>query len=503
MKFFRCDQIKEIDEYTIQNEPVASYDLMERASGKLFDWFINHFDRSATVHVFIGPGNNGGDGLALARMLIDDRYNVEIYYIRFTDKTSADWEINCDRLENGSKVYIHSVTNSEQFPLISKGDIIVDAIFGSGLSRPVEGLPCEIVMQINKTDSTVISIDIPSGLFGEDNSKNSDDCIIEADYTLSFQFPKLSFMFPENARYVGDWSILPIGLSKNAIRITSSPYLFIDQNEVAPLIRKRNKFDHKGIFGHGLFIAGSFGKMGAAVLGAYAALRTGIGLLSCHIPNCGIQILQCSLPEAMVIADKSEEYVSHIGETFSYSAVGIGPGLGTKSCSLRALHNLISECKKPMVIDADALNMLALNKSWLSHLPKDVVLTPHPKEFERLAGKSYNSFNRLTKQIQFSKEYGCVVVLKGANTCITTPDGRIMFNSTGNPGMATGGSGDVLTGIILSLLAQGYSPEDSAILGVYIHGMAGDIAAEESCCESIIASDIINCIGKAFIKIRT
>jgi ADP-dependent NAD(P)H-hydrate dehydratase / NAD(P)H-hydrate epimerase len=502
MKFFRCDQIKQIDEYTIQNEPIASYDLMERASGKLFDWFTNHFDRSSTIHVFTGPGNNGGDGLALARMLAGNRYNVEIYYIRFTDKTSADWEINRDRLENASKIYIHSVTNSDQFPVIPEDDIIVDAIFGSGLSRPAEGLPREIIMQINKTGSTVISIDVPSGLFGEDNSKNSDDCIIEADYTLTFQFPKLSFMFPENARYVGDWTIIPIGLSKNAIRITSSPYLFVEQSEVIPLLRKRNKFEHKGNFGHGLFIAGSFGKMGAAVLGAHAALRTGIGLLSCHVPNCGIQIMQCSLPEAMVIADKSEKCVSYIEKTDSYTAVGIGPGLGTELCSLKALHDLISECKKPIVIDADALNMLALDKSWLTHLPEGTVITPHPKEFERLAGKSYNSFNRLTKQIQFSKEYGCIVVLKGAHTCITTPGGKILFNSTGNPGMATGGSGDVLTGIILSLLAQGYNPENAAIMGVYLHGMAGDIAAEESCYESMLASDIINCIGKAFIKMK-
>jgi hydroxyethylthiazole kinase-like uncharacterized protein yjeF len=291
-------------------------------------------------------------------------------------------------------------------------------------------------------------------------------------------------------------------LDTAAIRNTETPYTFLGNSDVSPILKKRNLFDHKGTFGHGLLISGSSGKMGAAVLGAGAALRTGIGLITCHIPSCGTMIMQSSLPEAMVKADRSEEFVSDIGKTDNYSAVGIGPGLGTDHSTQQAFHKLLSECRKPMVIDADGLNILSLNKKWLSLLPAGTVLTPHPKEFERLAGKTGNGFSCLERQIEFSGDHKCVVVLKGAHSSITTPEGKVMFNSTGNPGMATGGSGDVLTGIILSLLAQGYTSENSAVLGVYLHGIAGDLVAGESCYESIIASDIINSIGKAFNKIR-
>ena len=502
MKIFRCEQVKEIDEYTIKHEPIASIDLMERAAGQLFKWITARFGRSERIIVFAGPGNNGGDGLALARLLAANRYEPEVHYIKFTEKTSGDWEINQRRLETETSVPLNYLTSSDQFPVISSGDIIIDAIFGSGLTRPVEGLPGEVIKQINRVDATIISIDIPSGLFGEDNSKNSYDSVVKADYTLSLHFPKLSFMFAENAPYVGEWEVLPIGLNNNAIRNTISPYALLGNSDVAPVLKKRNQFDHKGNYGHGLLISGSSGKMGAAVLGAGAALRTGIGLITCHIPSCGSLVMQSALPEAMVKVDKSEEYISDIGITDSFNAVGVGPGLGTEPESQKALHNLLSECKKPMIIDADALNILSLNKKWFSLLPAGTVLTPHPKEFERLAGKTDNGFARLKRQIEFSKDHNCIVVFKGAHTSVTTPEGKVLFNSTGNPGMATAGSGDVLTGIILSLLAQGYTSENAAVLGVYLHGIAGDIAAGESCFESIIASDIIISIGKAFNKIR-
>ncbi|MCX6326623.1 MAG: NAD(P)H-hydrate dehydratase [Bacteroidia bacterium] len=502
MKILSCEQVKEIDEYTIKHEPIASIDLMERAAGQLFKWITDRFGRSERIVVFAGPGNNGGDGLALARMLAADRYDVEIHYIKFSEKASMDWEINRRRLETETSVPMNYLTRANQFPVISSGDIIIDAIFGSGLTRPVEGLPGEVIKQINRVDATIISIDIPSGLFGEDNSANNPENIIKADYTLSLQFPKLSFMFAENAPYAGEWVVLPIGLNNNAIRNTISPYTLLGNSDVAPLLKKRKKFDHKGNFGHGLLVSGSSGKMGAAVLGAGAALRTGIGLITCQIPSHGSLVMQSALPEAMVKMDKSEEYISDIGNTDSFSAVGIGPGLGMEPESQKALNNLLSECKKPMVIDADALNILSLNKKWLSLLCAGTILTPHPKEFERLAGKTENGFSRLKRQMEFSKGLNCIVVLKGAHTSIATPDGKILFNSAGNPGMATAGSGDVLTGILLSLLAQGYTSENAAVLGVYLHGIAGDIAAGESCYESIIASDIINNIGKAFNTIR-
>ena len=502
MKLFRSDQIRQIDELTIKEEPVASIDLMERAAIQLLRWYISRFERSRRIFIFAGPGNNGGDGLALARLLESERYEPQVFYVKFTEKTSEDWNKNFLRMKSENKVPVNNLADTDQFPVISSGDIIIDAIFGSGLTRKVEGLAKEVIKFINRTGSTVISIDIPSGLFGEDNTMNDYGSIISADYTLSFHFPKISFMFAENAEYLGEWVVLPIGLSSNAIRNTISPYIFLERDDVAPLLKRRNKFDHKGTFGHGILFSGSFGKMGAAVLGSEAALRIGAGLITCHVPACGVSIVQSAFPEAMVEPDRNEKHLSEIGDTSTFSAVGIGPGIGTEPESQRALYKLLEVCKKPMVIDADALNILSLNKGWFSLIPESAILTPHPKEFERLAGKTDNSFHRLNRQIEFSKEHNCIVILKGANTSITTPEGNVYFNSTGNPGMATAGSGDVLTGIILSFLGQGYKPEDAAITGVYLHGLAGDIASEESCQESIIASDIIKSISKAFNKIR-
>jgi len=502
MKIFRSEQIKEIDKATIKNEPVESVDLMERAADQLFRWYIRNFDRSGRVLIFTGPGNNGGDGLALARLLSVNRFNVEVFFVNISDKTSDDWNINHNRLEKETTVPFNTIENIEQFPFISSGDIVVDAIFGSGLSRPVEGLAAQVIKKLNLTDSTVISIDIPSGLFGEDNSANNTETIVCADHTLSFEFPKLCFMFAENARYVGEWCALPIGLSKTAVGNTNTPYLFVEDDYIFPLLKKRLKFDHKGKFGHGLLVAGSFGKMGAAILGARAALRTGIGLITCHVPGCGYQVIQTSLPEAMARVDKNELYISNIEAVDSYDAVGIGPGIGTDPVTQEAFHNFLLSCGTQIVIDADGINILGENKSWLADLTGGTILTPHVKEFERIAGNTGNGFIRLEKQIEFAARYNCNIVLKGAYTSVVTPGGRVFFNSTGNPGMATAGSGDVLTGIILSLLSQGYTPENASVAGVYLHGLAGDLAAAKSGYESIIASDIIDNISNAFLKLK-
>lgn len=502
MKLFRSEQIKQIDEQTISEEPVNSIDLMERAATQLLKWYLQKFERSRQIFIFVGPGNNGGDGLALARLLESNRYEVTVCYVDFTQKTSEDWKINFRRLENETKIKLIYLTGTDHFPKISQGDVIIDAIFGTGLARAASGLSADVIKQINLCEATVISIDIPSGMSGEDNSRNDYESIVSADFTLSFQFPKLSFMFPENAQYLGDWIILPIGLSTNAIRNTISPYTFLERSDVAPLLKKRNKFDHKGTYGHGLLVSGSLGKMGAAVLGAKAALRSGLGLVTCHTPLSGVLIIQSAIPEAMVIPDRNERHLSEIGSTDTFSAIGIGPGIGTEPETQRVLHKLLEECRKPIIIDADALNIISLNKELLPLIPESSILTPHPREFERLAGESVNSYDRLTRQIEFSKVHQCIVVLKGANTSITTPGGKVYFNSTGNPGMATAGSGDVLTGILLSLLSQGYPAESAAVLGVYLHGMAGDIAAGELCFESIIASDIINSLSAAFNKLR-
>lgn len=502
MKIFTCEQIRKIDEFSIRNEPVESAELMERAAGKLFEWYISRFDSASPVIIFAGPGNNGGDGLALARMLSKNRYKTEVFFVKISGSTSKDWETNRKRLEKETAVPLRVIGHIEQFPEIRTGTVIIDAIFGSGLSRSADGLAAEVIRRINSSGAEIISVDIPSGLFGEDNGSNDPESVIRACHTLTFQFPKLSFMFPENERYTGEWHILPIGLHPRAILETDTPHAFLEKSMIRPVLKKRKKFDHKGRFGHCLLIGGSYGKMGAVVLGARAALRTGAGLVTCHIPSGGDQILQTAVPEAMAVHDPSELMISETGNTDAYSAIGIGPGMGTDPFSQKALYNLLRSCRKPMVIDADALNILSMNTNWLSEISPGTVLTPHPGEFERLAGKASSGFERLKKQIEFSAFHKCIVVLKGAFTSIAAPDGRVFFNSTGNPGMATAGSGDVLTGMILSLLGQGYDPLDAAVAGVYIHGLAGDIAAGKSGFESLIASDIINETGTAFNRIR-
>jgi NAD(P)H-hydrate epimerase len=503
MKIFRNQQIKEIDDYTIKSEPIASSDLMERAAEQLRRWFTGTFDRSRRVIIFAGPGNNGGDGLALARLLSGDRYNIEVFFVKISGKISDDWNHNYQRLKNETSVSLSTIEKIEQFPFLTSDDIVVDAIFGSGLTRPVEGTAGLVIRKINQTGSIIISIDIPSGLFGEDNSSNDPETIVHADFTLSFEFPKLSFMFSENAVFIGEWNILPIGLSRNAIRNTKTPYFYIDSSYISSLLKKREKFDHKGKYGHGLLIAGSYGKIGAAILGARAALRTGIGLVTCHVPGCGYQVIQTSVPEAMALTDKNETICSDIGFSDSFDAAGIGPGIGTDNITRKALHAFLLKPVKPLVVDADAINILGLNKKWLSLLPEGTILTPHVREFERIAGKTGNSYLRLERQIEFAAKYNCIVVLKGAHSTIVTPDGKVYFNSTGNPGMATAGSGDVLTGMMLSLLAQGYSPENASVIGVYLHGLAGDIAATKSGYEAIIASDIIDNTGNAFLKVKS
>lgn len=502
MKIFSCDQIKAIDAFTIQHEPVASVELMERAAGKIFQWIAARFQRSDHFVVFAGPGNNGGDGLALTRMLIANGYSADVYCVRFTEKTSSDNQLNSEKLRKLDSSSLHYIEDTEHMPLISSEDIIIDSIFGSGLTRSVDGLAREIIGNINSSDCLKIAVDVPSGLFCEDNGINDPGGIIRADYTLTFQFPKLSFMFADNADFMGEWTILPIGLHESVIRNTETSFNYLFNSDVFPLIKNRHKFDHKGIYGHALLVSGSYGKMGAAIMGAGAALRAGAGLVTCHVPKWGAQVIQCSVHEAMIQADRSENIITEIRDSEKYNAIGIGPGLGTEQETAVALRNFLSTCKKPMVLDADALNIISMNEDWLSLIAPGTILTPHPKEFERLAGKSEGGFSRLMKQIEFSQRYKCIIVLKGAHTSVSAPDGNVWFNSTGNPGMATGGSGDVLTGIILSLLAQGYSPQDAAVAGVYLHGLAGDIAAEESSMESLLASDIIKSIGKAFNRIR-
>jgi ADP-dependent NAD(P)H-hydrate dehydratase / NAD(P)H-hydrate epimerase len=499
MKILSAKQIREADAYTIKHEPVASIDLMERAAEIFVDrWRAYGVDK---LFIFCGPGNNGGDGLAVARMLMEDGYEPHVYILS-SDKYSEDFRTNEKRLKEKKSAGINYIKSAKDIPAMTKADVVIDAIFGTGLSKPVEGLAADVIHHVNASEAKVISIDMPSGLFADENTP-ADAAVIHATRTLTFQSPKLSFFFPKNADRVGDWQVLDIELDKEFIAKIPSTKSIITKELVQSFLKTRKKFSHKGDYGHALLIAGGYGKMGAAVMMTKACLRTGAGLTTVHVPKHGVPIIQTAAPEAMAQIDFNEKYFSDNIEPEKYSAVGVGPGIGTEEVTQTALkHLLLYEKKVPLVLDADALNIISMNKDWLRIIPGHSILTPHPKEFERLTYKAANDFARHEMQIEFSKAHNVYVILKGAYTCITTPEGEAYFNTTGNAGMAKGGSGDVLTGILTGLLAQGYSSLETSLLGVYLHGKAGDLAVQKVGQDGMIAGDIIEAIAEAWKNVR-
>ncbi len=488
MKVFQTHQIREIDSITIQEEPIDSFQLMKRASRLFFERLITHLNQNEQIVILAGSGNNGGDALVIAKLLIQIGQNCTVYLVNPKNKLSNDCQSAYDELS--SLCDIHTIQSAEELTLHSS-DIVIDGLFGSGLNRPLEGAYAKIVESVNQSGCKVFSIDIPSGLFGEDNSNNCHDHIINATYTFTFQTPKPCFFFEESERHLGKWEVIDIHLHPLAIERTQTPFYLTDESEIAKMIRPRGKFSHKGTFGHVLLISGSYGMMGASILATKAALRAGCGLVTAHIPKKGYEIMQISVPEAIVSLDKSETHFTELPDLSKYRAIGIGPGLGTDDETLAAFHQLLEKQKGPMVIDADALNLLAKDLTWWDKLPEGSILTPHPKEFERICGEKTKGYSSWLKQIALSKQYNVIIVLKGAYSTISLPDGTLHINQTGNPGMATAGSGDVLTGIITSLLAQGYTSEESAVLGVWLHGKAGDNAAEKRTEAGLIARDII------------
>jgi ADP-dependent NAD(P)H-hydrate dehydratase / NAD(P)H-hydrate epimerase len=502
MKILSVTDIRKADALTIENEPIASVDLMERAAQACTNWFLHHIGKNQVYQIFCGNGNNGGDGLAIARQLHKENCEVEVYIVRVTEDDAPDFTINLKRVEKESNLFATYFLPSEEivFPETNQA-IIIDALLGTGLSREPEILVAEIIDRINANNTTVISIDIPSGLFADDNRTNSFRHVIKANHTLTFQQAKLSFLFENTAQYAGHFTILDIGLDPQFISEVKSPYYFVLQSDLGGLTRKRNKFSHKGSFGHALIVAGSEGKTGAASLAVNACLRSGVGLTTAHVPACASLVLQIGSPEAMLQFSENEKMLQGRIPSDKFSAMGIGPGLGTSIEATQSLKQLISEYRNPIVFDADALNILAENKTLLAFLPAECILTPHPREFDRLTEKHERAEDRFYTQLEFARKFNCYLVLKGAHTAIACPDGSVFFNSTGNPGMATGGSGDVLTGLITGLLAQDYASRDACILGVYLHGMAGDLAANLFSQEGMKASDLIDQLGNAWKSI--
>ena len=503
MKIFTSAQIQELDKYTIEKEPVSSIDLMERAAKALSRAIMEKWPATAPVVVFAGPGNNGGDGLAVARLLAEQGYQVSAYLFNINGHLSPDCLVNKQRLLESKRLRSFiEVTQEFDPPQLEEGMLVVDGLFGSGLNKPLAGGFASLVKYINASPAQVVSIDVPSGLMTEDNTYNVRANIIRADLTLTLQQPKLSFLFAENQQFTGQLRVLDIRLSQEGIARIESQYTIVGESDVRSRLLPRSPFAHKGQMGSALLVAGSYCMAGAAVLAARACLRAGVGKVTVNSPRRNIEILQMSVPEAIVQTGTEETIFAEAVETDDFDALGIGPGLGRSEPTAVALISQLRRAQCPVVADADALNILANHRAWIQQLPKGIILTPHPKELDRMEGHSADSYERLTKARLLAERLQGTVIVKGRYTAICQADGHILFNPTGNSGMATAGSGDVLTGILTALLARGYKPEDACVVGVYLHGLAGDLAAHDLGDESLVAGDIIRYLPHAFKRLK-
>jgi ADP-dependent NAD(P)H-hydrate dehydratase / NAD(P)H-hydrate epimerase len=493
MKLLTAEQIKQWDAYTIAHEPISSVDLMERAALKCTEWIISKPFFDQPVKIFCGKGNNGGDGLAIARQLIERAIHPTVYILEFGHKGSDDFQANLQRLHRLTKD-IHFLHTNTAFPPIHSDDIVIDALFGSGLNRALDGLSAALVGHINNSQATVISIDLPSGMFPDKSSKGNQ--AIKADHTLTFQVPKLCLLSAENSEFFGEVEVLDISLHAPFLSTVTSDLNLTGITDAASLYQPRNAFSHKGHFGHALIIGGAEGKAGAAIIAAELCLRTGCGLTSVHLLSGDYAAINTRCPEAMTLAG-DELVKKNLGR---FSAVGVGPGLGTDDIAQHIVSLLIDSYEGRMVLDADALNILAQNAELLNQLPAETILTPHSKEFDRLFGEHQNDFERIDTALRRSEQMNCIIVLKGHYTLVAC-NGEGWFNTTGNPGLAKGGSGDALTGMITSLLAQDYPPGPAVKLGVFLHGLAADMAVQQQSFESLLATDLSDYVGLAFKKL--
>lgn len=495
-----AEQIRQADAHTIANEPISSIDLMERAAVACANRILDLLDHNVPVTVLAGMGNNGGDGLAIARLLHMGGHPVRVVVPRYKREGSADHRTNLERAQQAG-VAVESLEEGADLPAFPEGTVVIDALFGTGLQRPITGWLKTWVVALNARPDRVWAIDLPSGLFAEGNADNDPEAIVQADRTFTLELPKLALLFADNARYTGEWEVLPIGLDRAFIATLEAEAIMLEQADVAALMRVRARTSHKGDHGHAWLLAGGEGKMGAALLAAKACLRAGCGTLTVHVPAGQDGVVHGSIPEAMVSCDGAPN-LSTLPKFGKAAAIGVGPGTGTDPGTARMLKLLIQEAPAPLVIDADALNILGEQRTWLAFLPKGTILTPHPKELERLVGKAANDHERLMQARELARRLGGVVVLKGAYTAICAPDGKLFFNGTGNAGMAKGGSGDALTGILTALRAQGLDALSAALLGVHAHGLAGDLAAEELGMDGLLPSDLISKLPKAWMHLR-
>jgi len=503
MKILTNAQIRELDQFTIEHEPITSVALMERASKAIVDEFVRRWQDDTPVVVFAGPGNNGGDALAVARMLAERGYKVDACLFNIHNSLTEGCAINKQRVMDSKKLHSFTeVTSSFDPPELRAEHVVVDGLFGSGLNKPLAGGFASLVKYINHSDATVVSIDMPSGLMTEDNTYNIWSNVVKADLTLTLQLRKLSMMLADAQPFTGEVKVLDIGLSREYIEVAPAHYTIVEESYVRSRMMRRPDFAHKGNMGTAFVVAGCRGMAGAATLATRACLRSGVGKVIIHTPKSNNGIVQISVPEAIVQGDKSDVYFSEPVETDAFDAMGIGPGLGTSEETAIAVIAQIRRTRCPQVIDADALNVLSSHRAWLQQLPAGIILTPHAKEMDRLAGMACNSwYERLGKARALAEQRDAYIILKGHNTAICKPDGDVIFNVTGNSGMATAGAGDVLLGVLTGLLARGYSQLDACVIGTYLHGLAGDLAATRLGKESLIASDIIEYLPAAFMRL--
>ncbi|WP_299391422.1 NAD(P)H-hydrate dehydratase [uncultured Gelidibacter sp.] len=500
MKIFSKEQIYKGDQVTAKRQKISSTELMERAGVQIFNWIHQRMQGAQVpIHVFCGIGNNGGDGLVVARHLIIYGYNVHTYVVNCSDKRTEDFLVNYDRIKQTTKKWPIMLNCEADFPEIGPDDIIVDAVFGIGLNRPANEWVKGLFQHFRASKAFTLAIDLPSGLYA-DQIPEDENGVVWADYTLSFQSPKLVFFLPQTSKYTVQWEAIDIGIDPGFLQETETEVELMGKLEMLPIYQPRDKFSNKGSYGHALIIGGSYGKIGAVMLSGRAALASGAGLVTTYTPKCGYIPLQSAFPEAMTITDQDENKLTNIDFDIEPTAIGIGMGMGTDKATHEAFQDFLKTNSSALVIDADAINLLSKHKDDLKLLKPQTVLTPHPKELERLIGKWKNDFDKLKKAKAFSKKYKCILVIKGAHTIIVF-DGKLYVNSTGNPGLATAGTGDVLTGIITGLICQGYAPLTASVFGVYLHGKSADIAVEDYGYQSLTASHVIEDLGRAYLSL--
>lgn len=504
MKIFGNDTLRAIDKLTIENEGVTSLELIERAAEAITNEIMLRWRPNKKVSVFAGPGNNGADALVVSRMLIEQGFTPEIYLFNIKAKhINSECAQSRDRLIEMGYPNIVEVVDNFRLPELTPDHLVIDGLFGSGLKKSLIGGFISLVRYINESQATIVSIDVPSGLYGDWNPSSVNRDIIHANLTLTFQLPRLAFLFKENAELVGEWKILDIGLSADAIRKAPTDFYFVEKSDIRQVILRRDPFASKADYGSGLIIAGSYGMMGAAVLCAKGALRSGAGKITVHSPRCGYNVMQSSVPEVLFDADSHDIVLKDIVPSRNYNAIAVGPGIGVNEATVTTLEEFLKRSQSPVILDADALNCIAKRPALLNYIPTDSILTPHAAEFDRIFGPHVNDESRLQKAIEKARKYGIIIVLKGRYTAIVRRDGRVYFNSSGNAALATAGSGDVLTGLMLGFMTQGYAPEIASLISVYVHGVAGELASEEHGIHGVTAGDVAQNVGRAIKQILT